>query len=205
MSEKNFCWSTLSPSKPSVCLPEEPLLWNHKPLLKGSFFIWDVENISIKYFEEIKRCVSFTPERLFAISKRTLSKKELRFFHHHGFILFTHYPLSADEKIMGVIRVHQGCTHLVLLSSDGDFVPSVKRYLEKHHVQWIMDGYKKRRICMSINLSHPRLILSCLYGAKPPKTGPMKRPKRHKKTPKRGKNYEAFLIPRDQWVDDLPY
>ena len=52
---------------------------------------------------------------------------------------------------------------LVSKSSDianSDFVPCVHRFLEAHHVQWIINDANKKRICMRVNLSHTRLILS---------------------------------------------
>lgn len=203
MIEKISQWletsSCFSLEQQYTLVSKEELLWNHKPLLKGSFLLWDVENISIKHFEEIKTLVKFTPERLYAISKRVLSLKAIRFFQSRGFILCENYPLSADEKIMDLIRIHQGCTHLILISSDSDFVPSIHRFLETHHVQWIMEDANKKRICMNVNLSHPRLQLSCLSSLerKEPKRThrPNKANQRFKKRPM------ASLIPKHQWVN----
>ncbi len=141
-------------------IPQGSLLWNDKPLLRHSFLVWDVENISVKCFDSIKALVKFTPEKLYAISKKVLSPSVLGFFEEHGFVLFENYPGSADEKIMKLIALHQGCTHLILISSDSDFVPSVHRFLEHHYVQWIINDANKKRICMRVNLSHTRLILS---------------------------------------------
>ena len=141
-------------------IPQESLLWNDKPLLRHSFLVWDVENISVKCFDSIKALVKFTPEKLYAISKKVLSPSVIGFFEEHGFVLFEKYPGSADEKIMKLIAMHQGCTHLILISSDSDFVPSVHRFLEYHHVQWIINDANKKRICMRVNLSHTRLTLS---------------------------------------------
>ena len=142
------------------CVKNEIVLWNHKPLRKGSFLVWDVENISMKSFEQIKSLVKFTPEKLYALSKRALSETALAFFRERGFMLFENYPATADEKIISLIKVHQGYTHLILISSDSDFVPSVHRYLEEHHVQWIINDANKKRICMRVNLCHPRLCIS---------------------------------------------
>ena len=141
-------------------IPQGSLLWSDKPLLRNSFLVWDVENISVKCFDSIKALVKFTPEKLYAISKKALSLDALRFFEEHGFVLFENYPGSADKKIMDLISMHQGCTHLILISSDSDFVPCVHRFLEAHHVQWIINDANKKRICMRVNLCHTRLIIS---------------------------------------------
>ena len=150
-------------------IPQGSLLWNDKPLLRHSFLVWDVENISVKCFDSIKALVKFTPEKLYAISKKVLSPSVLGFFEEHGFVLFENYPGSADEKIMKLIAMHQGCTHLILISSDSDFVPSVHRFLEHHYVQWIINDANKKRICMRVNLSHTRLTLSTFVQKDTPK------------------------------------
>ena len=150
-------------------IPQGSLLWNDKLLLRHSFLVWDVENISVKCFDSIKALVKFTPEKLYAISKKVLSPSVLGFFEENGFVLFENYPGSADEKIMKLIAMHQGCTHLILISSDSDFVPSVHRFLEYHHVQWIINDANKKRICMRVNLSHTRLTLSTFVQKDTPK------------------------------------
>ena len=79
-------------------IPQESLLWNDKPLLRHSFLVWDVENISVKCFDSIKALVKFTPEKLYAISKKALSLNNLRFFEEHGFVLFHFFLLRADHQ-----------------------------------------------------------------------------------------------------------
>ena len=151
------------------CVPKELLLWNDKALLKGSFLVWDFENIGISFFEAIKACVAFTPEKLYLMCKHPISTQNRALLEARGFILFENYPGSADEKIIDLIKVHQGCTHLILISSDSDFVPAVHRYLENHHVQWIMNDCNKKRICMKINLAHPRLKITTIFWEAKPK------------------------------------
>lgn len=136
------------------------LLWHGKALLKGSFLVCDLENIGIRNMESIKRLAKFTPERVYAICKETPHGDKLALLQQEGFILFEHYPKSADEKIMALIKVHQGCTHLILVSSDSDFVPVVTEYLKGHHVQWILSDATKKRVYMKVNLTHPRLSLN---------------------------------------------
>lgn len=139
---------------------DDTVLWCDKPLLKNTFFVWDLENIGFRYFESIQSLVKFTPEKLYAISKRRLHDETVAALKEKGFRLFEDYPHSADKKIIDLIKVHQGYTHLILVSSDSDFVKVVRSYLEHHHVQWIINDAIKKRICMSIDLTHPRLTLS---------------------------------------------
>ena len=180
-------------------IPQGSLLWNDKPLLRHSFLVWDVENISVKCFDSIKALVKFTPEKLYAISKKALSLNNLRFFEEHGFVLFENYPGSADEKIMKLIAMHQGCTHLILISSDSDFVPSVHRFLEHHYVQWIINDANKKRICMRVNLSHTRLTLSTFVQKDTPK--PKQRVRKEGKSFSR-KRYLLHLLKHITFVNE---
>ncbi|WP_442765378.1 hypothetical protein [Sulfurospirillum cavolei] len=141
----------------------DAILWHNKPLRMGSFLVWDVENIGVRFMEEIKASLSFTPQKRYALSKRPLSLRVQNTLQKEGFILFEHYPLSVDEKIMKLIHLHQGYTHGVLVSSDSDFVPTIKSFLENHHVVWIMRDDSKKRICMYMDLTHPRLTLRTLF------------------------------------------
>lgn len=51
----------------------DAILWHNKPLRMGSFLVWDVENIGVRFMEEIKASLSFTPQKRYALSKRPLS------------------------------------------------------------------------------------------------------------------------------------
>lgn len=134
-------------------------LWHNKPLLKNSLLVWDVENISINCLDTIKRLAKFTPQKLYAISKKPFTDELETLLSKEGFILSPQY---ADAKIVHLIDTNHHGSHLILVSSDGDFVPVVKRFLEKHPVQWIMQDRNKKRICMNINLAHPNLTLSTI-------------------------------------------
>lgn len=172
--------------------PSEPQeLWFHQPLLPHSLVIWDVENISLRYIEQIKHLAKFTPHKRYALSKMPLSQKQERLLAQEGFTLFEHYPLRVDEKIVALIHRHQLYTHLMLISSDSDFVPSVKRFLVKNSVQWIMQDENKKRICMYMNLTHPRLTLST-FASEYPITH-SKKPSHKHKTPSSFYNEKAWL------------
>ncbi|MDD3505857.1 MAG: NYN domain-containing protein [Sulfurimonas sp.] len=143
--------------------------WSNKPFIPHSLLVWDVENISVRYLNRIKNLARFTPQKRYALSKKPLSLKQERLLAREGFTLFEHYPLSADEKIVELIHRHHLYTHMILISSDSDFVPSVKRFLTKRHVQWIMQDENKKRICMYMNIAHPRLTLTTFSSANHPK------------------------------------
>lgn len=178
-------------------ISHESLLWNDKPLLRNSFLVWDVENVSVRCFEAIKALVKFTPEKLYAISKRPLPSYALSLFEEQGFVLFENYPESADKKIMDLIGVHQGCTHLILISSDSDFVPCVHRFLVHHDVHWIMNDANKKGICMRVNLSHARLRLSTFVTTPIPKPLPKKHRRHSSKKRELMRFYEKYAYLQD--------
>ena len=137
-------------------------LWHNKPLLKNSLLVWDVENISINCLDTIKRLAKFTPEKRYAISKKPFTDAFETLLSKDGFILSPQNPQYADAQIVHLIDTNHHSSHLILVSSDGDFVPVVKRFLEKHPVQWMMQDCNKKRICMNINLAHPNLRISTI-------------------------------------------
>jgi len=138
------------------------MLWNNKPILKNSLLVWDVENISIKALSSIKHLAKFTPQKCFAISKVPLDELKAAILLKEGFNLYISYPYVSDDAIIDFIDTHHHGSSLIFISSDSDFVPVINRFLHKHSVQWIMQDCNKKRICMYINLSHPRLTLSSL-------------------------------------------
>jgi len=141
---------------------ETSMLWNNKPILKNSLLVWDVENISIKALSSIKHLAKFTPQKCFAISKVPLDALKAAILLKEGFNLYISYPYVSDDAIIDFIDTHHHGSSLIFISSDSDFVPVINRFLHKHSVQWIMQDCNKKRICMYINLSHPRLTLSSL-------------------------------------------
>jgi hypothetical protein len=124
--------------------------------------VWDVENISIKALSSIKHLAKFTPQKCFAISKVPLDALKAAILLKEGFNLYISYPYVSDDAIIDFIDTHHHGSSLIFISSDSDFVPVINRFLHKHSVQWIMQDCNKKRICMYINLSHPRLTLSSL-------------------------------------------
>ena len=142
---------------------ENLMLWNNKPILKNSLLVWDVENISIKQLPSIKRLAKFTPQKCFAISKVPRDALKAAILLKEGFNLYISYPYVSDDAIIDFIDTHHHCASLIFISSDSDFVPVINRFLHKHSVQWIMQDCNKKRICMYINLSHPRLKLSTIH------------------------------------------
>lgn len=143
--------------------PLSTILWENKPLLENSLVVWDSDNISICALEIIKHLAKFTPHKRYIVSKKPFEEEKEALLLGEGFtcnVSSTSYP--TDARIVDLIDSHHNCPSLILISSDGDFVPVVKRFLAKHPVQWIMYDCNKKRICMNIDLAHPNLTLSTI-------------------------------------------
>ena len=52
---------------------EKHSLWEHKPLLKNSLLIWDLDNISIKALSSIKHLAKFTPEIGYVVAHKPIT------------------------------------------------------------------------------------------------------------------------------------
>ena len=137
-------------------------LWNNKPILANSVLVWDIENIPIKALPHIKHLAKFTPQTRYVISKDTLCDEQEALISKEGFTHDSSYPYATDTKIVHLIDTHHSSSYLMFISSDGDFIPVINRFLKKHPVQWIMQDCNKKRICMNINLAHPNLTLSSI-------------------------------------------
>lgn len=142
--------------------PLSTILWENKPLLENSLVVWDSDNISICALETIKHLAKFTPHKRYIVSHKPLAEEKEALLRKEGFTIIVSSPYSTDARIIALIDNHHHSTSLILISSDGDFVPVVKRFLEKHPMQWIMQDCNKKRICMNINLAHPKLTLSTM-------------------------------------------
>lgn len=146
--------------------PSPAIFWLDKPVLERSFLVWDVENISLKNLKAIQKKLNFTPEKCYAISKRYVNFQKQAYLVDNGFTILEQYlNCDADGKIIKIIGLHTLYTHLIVVSSDSDFVPSVKRFLKEstlHKVHWLVDNYNKKRICMLANIAHARLTISTL-------------------------------------------
>ena len=171
--------------KRTIASLEKHSLWEHKPLLKNSLLIWDIDNISIKALSSIKHLAKFTPEISYVVAHKPIDEATKALLYQEGFTLLMTSPLMpTDAKIVTLIDTHHHCSHLLFISSDGDFVPAIKRFLTKRSVQWIMQDSHKKRICMNCDVTHSHLTLSTLLLEDEPST------KKHQKRKK-----PAFYAP----------
>ena len=138
-------------------------LWNKKTLALHSLLLWDIENIPINALQLIKQLVKCTPYNAYAISQYPIDEVQRTFLEQEGIRFIPTYPECADKTLCTLIlEAKQRITSLIFVSSDGDFVPYIKEALKNCNVLWIMQDCNKKRICMNIDLSHPRLTLSSI-------------------------------------------
>ena len=129
-------------------------VWENKPLLENSLLVWDSDNISVSALDMIQHLAKITPHKRYAISKKPLSKDNEARLLKEGFIILASYPHPTDATIVQLIdSYHHHSSYLIFISSDGDFIPVINRFLHTHPVQWMMQDCNKKRICMYINLT----------------------------------------------------
>lgn len=139
------------------------LYFGHKPVRKNSILLWDLENIPFSKLKEIKRVSKFTPDKLYVITKQKLGEKKRNWIESNYFKILDKHKTISDDKLIRVLKMHMLYEHLIIVSSDSDFVNSVKRFLDQNNsVQWILTDVNKKRIIMNMDISNPRLKFSTI-------------------------------------------
>jgi hypothetical protein len=136
------------------------VLWNDKPIKKNSLIIWDLENISFHRLEDIKRLSRYTPEKLYVITKQKLSLKLRVKIEKEQFKILDLHDTISDDKIIKVMKLYNLYTHMLLITSDSDFVNPAQDFLKEKYLHWIIEDHKKKPIIMKMNLANTRLTFS---------------------------------------------
>jgi len=137
-------------------------LWNMKPIQKNSILLWDFENISFKKLEQIKKLVRYTPEEMYIVTKQPLGTKLIyKTAKEHFKILNAHKTIS-DDKIIQMIKLFKKRSHMILISSDSDFVKVVEQYTKANKLHWIIEDKNKKAIMMYVDLTNKNLKISTL-------------------------------------------
>ena len=138
------------------------ILWNSKPLLKGSVLLWDLENIPFHRLEDIKKVAKYTPQNLYIVSKDPLGEKLLGKIHKEHFKVLNEHKGISDSKIISIMKLNGNRENLMLVSSDSDFAREANSYLKKGKLQWIVVENVKKRVLMKVNLASKNLTLSTI-------------------------------------------
>ena len=138
------------------------LLWNKKPMQEHSILVWDLENISFKNLEVIKSKAAYSPEKLYVVTKQRISAKKRVKIEEEGFKILDLHKNISDQKIIDVMKLYSLYPNMILISSDSDFVNSVKVYVQKNKLQWIMKDSNKKRILMKMDISNKNLKISTI-------------------------------------------
>ena len=137
-------------------------LWNKKPILSHSILVWDLENISYKNLKTIKNKVTYSPEKLYIVTKQKLSKRNRFKMEMEGFKILDLHKSISDEKIISVMNLYSMYSNMILISSDSDFVSVAKRYLKNNNLQWIMNDKNKKRILMKMDITEKNLRITTI-------------------------------------------
>ena len=140
----------------------EMYLWNMKPMQENSILLWDLENISFKKLEQIKKLVRYTPEEMYIVTKQSLGAKFIQKTAKEHFRVLDAHKTISDDKIIKMIKLFKKRSHMILISSDSDFVKVVESYTKANKLHWILEDRNKKAIMMHINLTNKNLKISTI-------------------------------------------
>jgi len=138
-----------------------------KQMKKKSILLWDLENIPFSKLNQIKKISTCTPEKLYVVTKQQLGEKKKNLIESNYFKILDKHKTISDDKLIRVLKMHTLYDYLIIISSDSDFVNSVKKFLEcGNSVQWIVEETKMKRILMKMDISNPKLKFSVIQRGK---------------------------------------
>lgn len=138
------------------------ILWCNKPLMEDSILLWDLENISFKRLDDIKKVAKYTPQELYIVTKQDLGEKLLNKIYRENFKVLNAHKGISDNKIISIMKLYRNKKHMMLVSSDSDFAREANNYLKKGRLQWIVVDNVKKGVMMRVNLASSNLTLSSL-------------------------------------------
>jgi len=126
--------------------------------------IWDLENISMKFTNQIFKQLPYTPEHAIVVTKQKLNFKKLKYLMWRLFTIEDTHKTISDDKIKELIRKYNP-KELILISSDSDFSPTVNSMLKKNKkVYWVFLDKTKSRLLMKTDISNSNLKLISIKG-----------------------------------------
>ena len=152
-----------------------------------SLLLWDLENISIKNYQEVIDRLGYSPDKTFITTKRALGNKEKRFIEKHKL----HYEETikyenADRTLIEyALEMGECYGRFIFLSSDSDFANAIKILLKlDKKVELFTQHASNYRILMYLALDNPNLKIHSLEPQNAPRIKPISQPKEVLKPPK---------------------
>ena len=154
--------SVFSNRRVTSVISSQTILWKNKPIVDNSILLWDLENIPFNRLNNIKKIVKYTPQDLYVITKQNLGEKLRSKINKEQFKILDAHKSISDDKIISIMKLYTKRTHMILISSDSDFVREANKYIKNNKLQWIILDANKKAIIMKIDISNKNLTLSTL-------------------------------------------
>ena len=76
--------------------------WGSGNFQERTVLLWDLENISYRYFEKVKKLLRFAPERSFIVTTQAIEASKLISMQREGFEILRAHKKDSDTKIKNV-------------------------------------------------------------------------------------------------------
>ena len=137
--------------------------WGSGNYKERTVLLWDLENISYRYFEKVKKLLRFAPERSFIVTTQAIEASKLISMQKDGFEILRAHKTDSDTKIKNVYNILKDYDAFVFISSDSDFIDIGKKVLSQgKKLIWVIQDANKKRIMMKMEISHKKLKLITL-------------------------------------------
>jgi len=133
---------------------------------KKNLIVWDIENISYKEIDNILKKIC-SVGTIYCVSVYPLSKnitdKLFAYILLYGIKVVVGHE-DSDEKIKELIKSnYKKFKSITIISSDTDFVPTIKRVLKRDkRVYVIAKDKQKKGMLMRLNIDHKNLSISTI-------------------------------------------
>lgn len=117
--------------------------------------IWDIENISVKYIDEIFSKLDVEPDVMYAISKNNVNLKNKNILLEYNIKLIQSSRI-ADEFIKDIFKItSENTNHYIIISNDSDFCEFSKVAVDKgKNITWILKENQKKAVLMKNNITY---------------------------------------------------
>lgn len=127
--------------------------------MENTLLIWDIENISYKYYNKVLNKLNYKPEKIFVVSKRILGKNENKFIETNNLKYINSKNKLADEYIFNIMKITKENTkELSIVSSDSDFVQYINKYITEYNkINLIIEENNSKRILMLSDITNKKI------------------------------------------------
>lgn len=127
--------------------------------MENTLLIWDIENISYKYYNKVLNKLNYKPEKIFVVSKRILGKNENKFIETNNLKYINSKNKLADEYIFNIMKITKENTkELSIVSSDSDFVQYINKHITEYNkINLIIEENNSKRILMLSDITNKKI------------------------------------------------